>query len=269
VCVRACVRSCACVRARMLAWMPQFLGMLAAISLSAWDPSKIHTRSEPGTRFVSPCTTLSALGVDFARYVHDVRAMRFRLAFGLAIYKDSGLAFDFFRYIQDFRFMRFRIVRLPNGMEFVECLVPFAPVFSARSRAIRLRFPDYLGQLYTMILIFTSVAFPFDALAPFSEIDTPVLDVRAIFSKSAILVETSPQILEIGLPAVAASRCFGIPLSPVQTRMSRRLRGSGLEALKSAMESEVADQRPTINHITLAQYHRQNHKLNHNSSAVP
>ena len=90
-----------------------------------------------------------------SRYVHGVRDMRLRLVFGLAIHVNSGLAFHFSRYLEDFRFMRFRPVRLEIGLEFVECLMSFALVSSARSLARRWGFPDDLGQIYNMILTFS------------------------------------------------------------------------------------------------------------------
>jgi hypothetical protein len=135
-------------------------------------------------RFVSPCTALSALGIHSVRYVHDFRAMRFRLAFRLAIYVTSGLAFDLSCSIQDFPFMRFRPVRLHNGMEFVEFIAPFAPVFSACSRSSRLRFPDELCQLYTMILMFTSVTFRFEIFASLFQNDNPLFETFVPFSRN-------------------------------------------------------------------------------------
>ena len=114
-------------------------GIHEAISPIARDLSKIHARSGLGTRLVSLCTSFPALGVDSVRHAHDFRAMRFCLPIRLGMAITFALASHSVRYTQHFRFMRFRPVRLQNGMEIIECLVPFAPLFSARSRARRLR----------------------------------------------------------------------------------------------------------------------------------
>ena len=135
-----------------------FLQTLPAISSIARDLSKIHARSGLGARLVSLCTAFPALGLDSVRHAHDSRAMRFCLPIRLGMAMTFALASHSVRYTRHFRFMRFRLVRLQNGMEIVECLVPCAPLFSARSRARRLRFPDDLGQLYIMILMFPSTS---------------------------------------------------------------------------------------------------------------
>ena len=151
---RACVRPSGAFRASLR----EIFRMFAAISPIARDLSKIHARSGLGTRLVSLCTAFPALGVDSVRHAHDFRAMRFCLPIGLGMAITFALASHSVRYTRHFRFMRFRPVRLQNGMQIYECLVPFAPLFSARSRARRLRSPDDLGQLYTMILMFSSTA---------------------------------------------------------------------------------------------------------------
>ena len=153
-CVRASVRPSGAFRASLR----EIFRMFAAISPIARDLSKIHARSGLGTRLVSLCTAFPALGVDSVRHAHDFRAMRFCLPIRLGMAITFALTSHSVRYTRHFRFMRFRPVRLQNGMEIVDCLVPFAPLFSARSCARRLRFPDDLGQLYTMILMFSSTA---------------------------------------------------------------------------------------------------------------
>jgi len=111
--------------------------MFAAISPITRDLSKIHAQSGLGTRLVSLSTASPALGVDSVRPAH-YRAMRFCLPIRLGMAITFALASHSVRYTQHFRFFRFRPVRLQNGMEIIECLVPFAPL-SARSRARRLR----------------------------------------------------------------------------------------------------------------------------------
>ncbi len=132
--VRACVRA-----ARFVHRLREIFRMFAAISPITRDLSKIHAQSGLGTRLVSLSTAFPALGVDSVRHAHDFRAMRFCLPIRLGMAITFALASHSVRYTQHFRFFRFRPVRLQNGMEIIECLVPFAPLFSARSRARRLR----------------------------------------------------------------------------------------------------------------------------------
>ena len=152
--------------------------MFAAISPIARDLSRIHAQSGLGTRLVSLSTAFPALGVDSVRHAHDFRAMRFCLPIRLGMAITFALASHSVRYTQHFRFLRFRPVRLQNGMEIIECLVPFAPLFSARSRARRLRYSDDLGQLYTMILMFPSAA-------ESSKHSRPLLERTILFETSA------------------------------------------------------------------------------------
>ena len=134
-----CVRCAVSVRPSVARRLREIFRMFAAISPIARDLLRIHAQSGLGTRLVSLSTAFPALGVDSVRHAHDFRAMRFCLPIRLGMAITFALASHSVRYTQHFRFMRFRPVRLQNGMEIIECLVPFAPLFSARSRARRLR----------------------------------------------------------------------------------------------------------------------------------
>ena len=155
-----------------------FLQTLPAISAITRDLSRIHAQSGLGARLVSLCTAFPALGLDSVRHAHDFRAMRFCLPIRLGMAITFALASHSVRYTQHFRFLRFRPVRLQNGMEIIECLVPCAPLFSARSRARRLRYSDDLSQLYTMILMFPSAA-------ESSKHSRPLLETTILFETSA------------------------------------------------------------------------------------
>ena len=176
--MRPCVRPSGAFRASLR----EIFKMFAAISPIARDLSKIHARSGLGTRLVSLCTAFPALGVDSVRHAHDFRAMRFCLPIRLGMAITFALTSHSVRHTRHFRFMRFRPVRLQNGMEIVDCLVPFAPLFSARSRARRLRSPDDLGQLLHHDFDVFLDGPIFETFAPSFGNDHPVRDVREIAS---------------------------------------------------------------------------------------